>query len=430
MKYIVAAFICLHLFAACRQSSSKPLIDPVFCDSLISHYQPSPGSMAADSNLLFWQSKMQAMPDNFLNGPKYAGALVSSFRLHGTIEDLVKADSLMQRSNLANGEKEPSLFRTLASLALLQHKFLLADSLLMKAVAIDGNNVPNAYLNFDISFERGQYEKARKLLGSLSADKSYAWYFRKSKFEHYSGTLDSSISYMMQAAARSANNKSLLQTALSNAADLHVHKGNLEQARDLYIQSIHIDASDIHSIMGLGWIALVHDRNDTLAERLFQFVRQRSQAPDALLKLEQVAEQRGDTILQLKYAKAFVREAERPVYGKMYGKYLIDLYTGILNDPLHAVKLAEEETVSRPAPQMFAWLAWSLYCSGQKERAYKTFTTYVSNKPLEGLELYYMGRMMKGLDKGYNAQQFFKAAYKNRYDLSPEKVKYLDENLE
>ena len=35
--------------------------------------------------------------------------------------------------------------------------------------------------------------------------------------------------------------------------------------------------------------------------------------------------------------------------------------------------------------------------------------------------------MMQGLQKGFNAQQFFKAAYKNRYDLSPAKVKDLKE---
>ena len=37
---------------------------------------------------------------------------------------------------------------------------------------------------------------------------------------------------------------------------------------------------------------------------------------------------------------------------------------------------------------------------------------------------------MQSLDKGYNAEQYFKAAYKNRYDLSPEQVRDLEKNLE
>ena len=53
----------------------------------------------------------------------------------------------------------------------------------------------------------------------------------------------------------------------------------------------------------------------------------------------------------------------------------------------------------------------------------------VSERPLEGLELYWMGKLMKGLGKGYTAKQFFKAAERNKYDLSPSVRKDLEENL-
>ena len=43
--------------------------------------------------------------------------------------------------------------------------------------------------------------------------------------------------------------------------------------------------------------------------------------------------------------------------------------------------------------------------------------------------MYWMGKMMKGLGKGYNTNEFFKAAEKNRYDLSPSMRKDLDDNL-
>ncbi len=135
-------------------------------------------------------------------------------------------------------------------------------------------------------------------------------------------------------------------------------------------------------------------------------------------------------LLSKKYALQFAKQAGDPRYGHMYSKYLIDLYTGILNDPAKAVQLSREEISNRPTPQVFAWYAWSLYCNGQPEEAFKIFKGYVSQKPLEGLELYYMGKMMQGLQKGYNAQQFFSAARKNRYDLSPAKIKDLEKSSE
>jgi hypothetical protein len=41
-----------------------------------------------------------------------------------------------------------------------------------------------------------------------------------------------------------------------------------------------------------------------------------------------------------------------------------------------------------------------------------------------------MGKMMKGLDKAYTAKEFFKAAEKNKYDLTPAMRKELEQNLQ
>jgi hypothetical protein len=234
---------------------------------------------------------------------------------------------------------------------------------------------------------------------------------------------------MLQAAEKAGNNNSLKQIALSNAADLYIHKGNLREAYKLYTESIKLDAADLHSIMGIGWIALVHDKNDSLAEKIFRFVQSKSHAPDALLKLEQLAEARNDSAAQKKWANEFEAQASQPVYGLMYSKYLIDLYTGILNEPAKALAIAEKEIINRPTPQTYAWYVWALFNNNKNEKAYAVFRNSVSGKPLEGPELYYMGKMMQGLKKGYNAQEFFKAAYKNRYDLSPAKQKDLEKSL-
>ena len=429
MKIIPVAF-CLFLFISSCSHKDKPIVNSVFADSLITHYSPSQFARTTDSNLIFWEKKMDSLPENFVNGPKYASALSSRFHLYGEINDLLKADSLYNRSNGVNQEKEPGIFRTLASFAMLQHRFLPADSFLQKAKKIEGQSLANAFLDFDVSFERGQYQHCKKILPALRSFNPYGYLFRRSKFEHYDGSLDSAISCMMQAAEKAGNNNYLRQVALSNAADLYIHKGNLKEAYKLYTESIKIDAADLHSIMGIGWIALVHDKNDSLAEKIFRFVRSQSHAPDALLKLEQLAEARGDSAEQIKYANEFAAQAGQPEYGLMYSKYLIDLYTGILNESAKAASIAEQEINNRPTPQTYAWYAWSLFCNNEKEKAYKVFRSGVSGKPLEGPELYYMGKLMQDMDKGYNAQQFFKAAYKNRYDLSPAKQKDLEENLE
>ena len=124
----------------------------------------------------------------------------------------------------------------------------------------------------------------------------------------------------------------LKQAALSNEADLNLHSGNLQRANDLYVESIRLSATDLHSIMGIGWIALVHDKNDTLAEKIFSFVQSKTKAPDAMLKLSYVGEARGDNVMQKKYATEFADIVTQPVYGNMY--------SGILKDPAKAETIA------------------------------------------------------------------------------------------
>ena len=43
----------------------------------------------------------------------------------------------------------------------------------------------------------------------------------------------------------------------------------------------------------------------------------------------------------------------------------------------------------------------------------------IAGKPLEALEQFYMGKLMLVSKQQYNAQQFFKEAAKNTFDLSP-----------
>jgi hypothetical protein len=429
MKKTATLFSILTIISACRHSD-KAIINPGYIDSLITYYSPSPQSRANSSDIDFWGKRIDSLPDNFVNGPQYAAALSLRFHLYGDIRDLIKSDSLVRQSNEANREKEPGIFRSLASLAMLRHQFIEADSFLQRAIRIEGSGLPNVFTGFDIAFERGDYRKAAALLSSLSKGNSYGYLFRRSKYEHYDGSLDTAIACMKKAADKASNSNYLKQAALSNAADLCIHKGLLREASDLYKQSITIDAADFHSIAGLGWIALVHDKNDSLATAIFRFVQKHQRSPDVLLKLEQAAEVADDRLLQRKYAFEFAQQAGDSIYGHMYSKYLIDLYTGILDDPAKAVELAKQETISRPTPQVFAWYAWSLFCNNEQSTAYNIFKQLVSGKPLEGLELYYMGKMMLGMNKRYNAQEFFKAAYKNRYDLSPARQEELERILE
>jgi tetratricopeptide (TPR) repeat protein len=345
------------------------------------------------------------------------------------MEDLKLSDSLLVQLSAQYQQKEVGPIFSLIGHALLQHQFTVADSLLRVAKTMGLKKYELAASSFDVDFELGRMVEASAHLQNMQLASDFGYQFRKSKLMHYQGELDSSIVAMEKAVENAAHDQSLKLSALSNLGDLYMHAGKMDQAYQCFKNCLSENAGDFHSILGIGWIALVHDQQDSLAEKAFQFVGQQTASPDYLFKLIAVAEQRSDSLMQLKQARAFEQIVSQPKYGHMYNKYLIQLYTGILHDPKKAVSIALHELKNRNTPQTKAWYVWSLVCDQQIDQANLVYQNSVAGKPLEALELYWMGKFMQQQNKGYNAKQYFKEAQKNKFDLSPAIIKDLDSLL-
>jgi hypothetical protein len=428
LKQIITGIAIALLFTACK-NENKIIVSAIFIDSLINNYSDSAPKALIETDLQFWKNRINPADPGMVNELKYASALVQRFHLTGDINDVITADSILYTADKAFDHKEAAPNMALVRNSILQHRFKAADSLLSVARLAGIKKYESAATGFDVAFELGQYLLAENELKTMADPRDFGFNFRHAKLAHYKGELDTAIAAMHRAALRSEGNIALKQAALSNEADLNLHSGNLQRANDLYVESVRLNAADLHSIMGLGWIALVHDNNDTLAEKIFRFVRSKTKAPDAIFKLIQVADFKEDTIQKIKYAEDFVSKVSAPAYGNMYNKYILELYTGILNEPEKAETMAKTELLNRATPQTYAWYVWALYCNNKVAEAEKIYQEHVSGKPLEGLELYWMGKYMQGQNKGYNALQFFKAAYKNQYDLSPAMINDLKQDI-
>ena len=429
MKKIFAFTLFIYFFSSCNRHD-KIIVQNNFIDSLIANYSKPATIALNEADILFWKKRIDPEKPGMVSESRYAGQLANRFRLSGDIHDLKSSDSVLLKVDSVYNHKEASVYTAMVGHCISEHRFKDAADYLQKAEALGIKPYESYTANFDVDFELGYYPTAENYLKRFRSNNDYGYFFRKSKWEHYKGNLDSAISAMQNAFAWAGSDAGLQQAALSNTADLYLHAGELQKASDLYTQSIRLSAADLHSIMGLGWIALVHDKNDSLAEKIFRFVQSKTESPELLLKLEQTAEEKNDSILQKKYAEEFASIVSDSLYGNMYNKYTIDLYTGILNDASKAEAIAKKEIEGRPTPQTYAWYVWCLFCNNKKDEAYSMYEKFVSGKPLEGLELYWMGKIMQGLNKGYNAHEFFKAAEKNKYDLSPAKIKDLEKNLE
>ena len=419
-------FICL---SSCK-SGNEGIIAPLYVDSLIKNYSEADAIKANDDDIRFWKARIVNNTPQFMEPSKYGAALKARFSLLGDIADMKKADSILYAVVAAFNGKESSPYLSLSMNAITEHRFKDADSLLTLAKTIGIKKYEGFAASFDVDFELARIPTAEYDLKNMYDPGNYGYQFRQSKMMHYKGDMDSSISAMQKAADLAGPDMTLRGIALSNVGDLYIHAGKPGKAYDCYRECIKLNAIDLHSIMGIGWIALVHDKNNSMAEKIFSFVAGKTQSPEPLFKLACAAEQGSDSAKQMRYAKAFAEKASAEMYGTMYNKYLLQLYIGILNEPAAALAITQKELTIRATPQTYSWYAWALINNNKPEEAYKIYEQYISGKPLEGLELYWMGKMMQKLGKGYNAEQFFSEAKKSKYDLSPAEWKDLEASAE
>jgi hypothetical protein len=425
----ITCLLLAALFSACH-ADRQPIVSEVEIDSLIRRYTPPPAAKENEADMEFWRSRINPSLPDFLNRSRYAGGLAAEFHLFGDIDSLRRSDSILEKVLLDFNDKEASAYLALAAHAITQHRFSRADSFLQAARQLGLRPYESFSTSFDVDFELGRYTNAQLDLNAIRSPNDYGYFFRKAKMDHLKGNLDSAIAAMTQAATLADNNAYLKDIALANAGDLYLHAADLRNAADLYLQCLRLNSADFHSLLGLGWIAAVQDDNYSLAGKIFHFVQTHNRLPDPLFKLTQLAEFNLDSAGQQSAARAFEKAATDPRYGRMYNKYLVELYTGILNAPARAESLAKDELNNRSTPQTFAWYAWALFANHKPDSAMRIFDRHISGNPLEGLELYYMGKLMKGTGKGYNAREFFKAANTTRYDLSPAIQKDIDKQLE
>jgi len=429
LKKILPALFLVGLCASCSLKQ-KNIVSAPFIDSLINNYSLSPLAKDNENEMQFWKDRINPSLPGLVNESRYAACLALRFRFFGDIKDIKSADSILEKINLDFNFREASVDMALAAHGITEHQFVVADGLLQKAKQLGIKPYDAHTASFDIEFEMGKYTQAKTELNAIISPHDYSYLYRKSKIEHLEGQLDRSIHSMLKAADYSENNNFLKGAALGNAADLYIHEGDLQEANDLYVECLRLNSADFHSLLGLGWIALVHDNNDSLARKIFEFVETKNKLPDALFKLAQMAGAMTDSTACLKFARAFEQKATDKIYGRMYNKYLFQLYTGILKNPRCAEIMTRDELNNRATPQTYSWYAYALFVNNKKEEAYKIFEDHVSGKPLEGPELYWMGLLMDGSGKKYNAIEFFKAAFKNKYDLDPSAVKFIEKRLD
>src|SRR4249920_1284658 len=134
MRYYIILFI-VSAFASCKNS-----IQPV---TKVSDYDKYMHITSADSmrslqrikaDMDFWMQRLKKNPEDAVAKVSLAGLYSSRFKTAGDINDIHTSDSLYLIANPLFRINSSSLFRSLATNCITQHKFLQAQSYLDTAL--------------------------------------------------------------------------------------------------------------------------------------------------------------------------------------------------------------------------------------------------------------------------------------------------------
>lgn len=410
-------FIPVVILVSCRRQ--EVLVGRGYSDSLRNGKGADSVVASNERECSFWRDRIDPVNPGNTNEAQYAAALVNRFLLKGDIHDLDAADSVLRKIDQVYAHTLSGPLVHLVSLSIMHHRFAIADSVFAAARRIGIKPYIENSLGFDVSFERGRYWECPAYLNGLGYFKDYNYSFRRSKYEHLRGNMDSAFSDANRALSLAGNSAYQKALAVSVLGDLQLHDGDLAGAARSFKAALRSNPADMHALLNLGWVSLNHDQDVAVARQLFELAIARNDLPDPYFRLYQMAQWEGDQAACRRYAERFAQLATDRHYERMYNKYLIELYNGVLRAPQRAEEISFDELGNRATAQTYAWYGYSLLCNHKAAQAYQVFKEHISGKPIEGTELYYAGSILKGAGHMLDANKCFAAALQNRYDLSP-----------
>lgn len=429
MKSYFLLLVSILFLLACNRK--KILADPDDYSVFLKPGIIRKGVEQIQEQMPFWENRLQKDTGNFVDMLELASCHLQLFKLRGTVADLHMGDSLLKRSSSKLANKDPAILFALSQNSITQHKFRAANFFNAAAGVAGGDVFTTRLLEFDTKMELGESMVASGKLETLKDKSAFDYLIRKSKLEDQKGNLDGAIKWMEQAFEKVKNRKkSLYCWTLSNLADMYGHAGRAEDAYQTYLKVLRADSNYIYALKGIAWIVYSYDHNGEEAKRIYQYILSQTNMPDIYLALAEIEEWEGNNEMKMEYISQFIQQVEKPGYGDMYNKYLIQLYTEEVKDLDKALLLAEKEVAQRATPETYEWLAWIYFNKGQRDQAFSIANNYVYKRNFEPAALLHMALIFSGAGKITEAKKMLGECLESQLEIGPVATGFVQQQLD
>jgi pentatricopeptide repeat protein len=389
IKYFLSAIAGITLssaavmFFSCSEKSPEQIVKPEDTRPFLSAEIKNPQLDIIENRIKFFTDK--AEKDNY--GAVTAGMLASAysarFEITADINDLTESARLLDTARVKYNNSSASNLLSLSANSLMRHEFKKSVDYAYDAYILGEHKSLSTGILFDAYIETGNYEQARRLLSSIQNINEFPYLIRASKYKEITGDMDSAVIFMQLAldeAKKNPTRPGLITWTYNSLAAIYIKNGEYEKAYELYLSSLKIDPNNHKSLEGIALICSVNDQNYAFSGEILLFIAGKIQSPDSYLNLYKTAKLKGDELKKKEYLDKFIQLSSNPLYGKMYNKYMAEIYAEEFGDFTRALQIAEDEISERPAPSSYFLLAWIYYKKGDNEKAVEIIKDKVEDK--------------------------------------------------
>lgn len=375
-------------------------------------------------NVNFWTNRIENSSSSYSYLISRANAYTKVFNTTGNIDYLINAEKDLIEANKIVKDKDAGLLKNLASNYISQHRFKEALVLLNKAEANGSKLNGTKKMLFDVHLELGNYIYAEAYLKDLKNTTSFDYLIRLAKLEDHKGNLDGAIENMEKAMAiaEESNLTGMKLWSYTNIADFYGHAGEIEKSYSYYLKSLELDPNNAYAKKGIAWIVYSYEKNPKEALTILNHVTSYHNTPDYDLLKAEIAEFNKDSDLKLQSLENYQTSVKNVLYGDMYNKYNVMVFSDDLLLPERALEIAIKEVKNRPTPQSYDLLAWSYYKLGNINKANEIIENFVDGKTFEPSVLYHVAEIYKAVGKTKEVKHLKSELTASLYELGPTMV--------
>jgi tetratricopeptide (TPR) repeat protein len=422
MRYYIIVFI-VSAFASCKNS--------IQTITKVSDYDKYMHIGSADSmrslqrikaDMDFWMQRLKKNPEDVVAKVSLAGLYGARFKTVGDINDIHTSDSLYLVANPLFKINSSSLYRSLATNCITQHKFLQAQLYLDTALNMGDDLYLTYLMRCDVAMELGNLYMAEQALTHIADKNNFDYLIRKAKLLDHKGDLAGAVNKMESATQKAVESKKdvLFLWAKSNLADMYGHANRYKESYQCYLDVLAKKPDYLYALRGIAWLAFSHDKNTTEAKRIVNYLKTLHPVPDYDLLLAKIAAYENDRSGEEDLTARFVTAVSDCRYGDMYNKYIFYLMIDGNKDLAKALEIAQREVNNRPTSQSYDLLAWAYYNLGRKEEAVKIARSYVEDRNYEPDALYHLGVIYAHTGDLKKAKHYMQEAESSAFELGPQ----------